>query len=291
MGVLLVAISGQPAGAAEPAPGSEAGGPRANPFGEALDLSRSEPAERRGSGSTATTAGVVDAVGPPIEIAPADAEPAAPAASPQDAPSAAAPTESRPLGASPANAGGGEAGGSWLSGAAVRTVGALAVVVVLMFLMWAGLRRLAGRSGGLGASLGPGGRAPSGVLSVLARYPVARGQTLVLLHMDRRVLLLCQTSQGFSPLCEVTDPEEVASLLVKTRDEQEESLTTRFNGLLRFFEREDGLSTDEGPGPTTLRGVRDGGLDVPSDPPPARDDGDPVGSLRRRLSALREGAA
>ena len=68
----------------------------------------------------------------------------------------------------------------------------------------------------------------SGVLSVLGRYPVARGTTLVLFRLDRRVLLVSQTKlTGLSrfgstttmqTLCEITDPAEVASILAKTGD-------------------------------------------------------------------------
>jgi hypothetical protein len=76
------------------------------------------------------------------------------------------------------------------------------------------------------------------VLEVLGRYPVGRGANLVLLKLDRRVLLLCQLHgkggpQGaMSTLCEITDPEEVASILVKTRDAQGETLARKFQGVL-----------------------------------------------------------
>jgi len=92
--------------------------------------------------------------------------------------------------------------------------------------------------GGLRGQLGAGGRSPSGLLQVLGRYPVARGQTLVLLKLDRRVLLLCQTQSAFSPLAEVTEPDEVASILRQSRDAEEESLSSRFNALLGLVERD-----------------------------------------------------
>lgn len=109
-----------------------------------------------------------------------------------------------------------------------RTILATAGVVALILLVAGMYRKLAARSTTLAAALGAGGKAPSGVLSVLGRYPVARGTTLVLFRLDRRVLLVSQTKlTGLSrfgstttmqTLCEITDPAEVASILSKTGD-------------------------------------------------------------------------
>jgi hypothetical protein len=64
----------------------------------------------------------------------------------------------------------GEAASS--SFAFARTLGALGLVVVLIIALALVARRLA-RRGGLMAQLGAGGRAPSGVLEVLGRFPAA----------------------------------------------------------------------------------------------------------------------
>lgn len=126
-----------------------------------------------------------------------------------------------------------------------RTVGAIGVVAGLALAGWVVVRCLARAQGGLAATLGPGGRAPSGVLEVLGRYPVGRAQTLVLLRVDRRVLLLSQTALGrlgtgstFATLCEVTDPEDVASILVKARDDDSRAASDRFSNLLSRYDRE-----------------------------------------------------
>lgn len=134
-----------------------------------------------------------------------------------------------------------------------QTALALAVVIGLIFLIKALLQRAAGRSGTLGAALGVGGRAPSGVLEVLGRYPVSRGQSLVLLRMDRRVLLLSQSSDGFRNLCEVTDPDEVASLVMKTRDEEGANNAAKFNDLLHRMERDPSVVDEEAPAESPLR--------------------------------------
>ncbi len=131
----------------------------------------------------------------------------------------------------------------------LRTGLALAGVIGLLIVFRFVLVR-AGRRRGLGGALGAGGRAPSGVLSVLGRYPIARGRSLVLLQLDTRVLLLDQSSDGFKTLSEITDEREVASILMKTRDEEGASQVARFNGMLREMESDprtldDQYTTDE----------------------------------------------
>jgi hypothetical protein len=164
---------------------------------------------------------------------------------------------------------------------------ALAGVVTLALIAGVVLRSVAQRQSGLRAALGAGGKSPAGVLEVLGRYPVARGATLVLLKLDRRVLLLSQTAGGrlgwtggsggaaFSTLCEVIDPDEVASILVKTRDADGESMAERFRTLLTGFDR--GMDAPSA-----------GGVGIPVVDLTRREAG-PVSALRRRLDSIRKG--
>ena len=176
----------------------------------------------------------------------------------------------------------------------LRTLGAVAAVIVLIVLSRLLLGRVA-RVGntGIRAQLGAGGRAPSGIVQILGRYPVARGHTLVLMKLDRRILLLSQTAAGFTTLTEITDAEEVASILSKSRDEEGESLTARFGTLLRRLERDPAMadtddieiapylrrpSLDEIDGfEPTLAATEDAPLE----------EEDPGEALRRRLEGLR----
>lgn len=152
--------------------------------------------------------------------------------------------ESRPLGA-PSSVesmpiGGGSEGNTGTLGGWLRAGASLALVVGLIGGLAVATRRVSTRAG-LAGALGAGGRAPSGVLEVLGRYPVARGQTLVLLKLDRRVLLLSQQAgAGFRTLTEITEPEEVAELLVRTSREEERSAAEKFRGLLQRFDHEHG---------------------------------------------------
>lgn len=128
-----------------------------------------------------------------------------------------------------------EAGPGWW-----RTAGALVLVIVAILGVAAVARKFASRSNGLMHAIGAGGRAPSGLLEVLGRYPVGRGQTLILLKLDRRVLLLCQSvgtkGAGMRTLCEVTEPDEVASLLLHTAEADGRSISARFREMVSGFD-------------------------------------------------------
>lgn len=139
---------------------------------------------------------------------------------------------------------------STLGGNAVRTASAL--LVVLMLLMGCALLvKWMGKKGYLPSSFGGGmlaanqARAVSGLLEVLARYPVAGGSTLVVMKFDKRVLLLHQSrSKGWrgptemTTLCELSQPEDVASILLRTRAEEDSKRAAEFEAALR---REDDM--------------------------------------------------
>ncbi|MCC6908946.1 MAG: flagellar biosynthetic protein FliO [Phycisphaerales bacterium] len=110
-------------------------------------------------------------------------------------------------------------GGTW------RTIGALAGVIGLILLLRSAMLRLGGSP--LGRA-----KAPAGVVEVLGRFPLARGQTLLLLKVDRRILLVAQTPQGLSTLSEITDAEQVASLIGRIRNDRGDSFSRQFERLI-----------------------------------------------------------
>ncbi|MBS0196855.1 MAG: hypothetical protein JSR77_08860 [Planctomycetes bacterium] len=182
---------------------------------------------------------------------------------------------------------------------------ALAAVLTLIFAVAAFIKRFAAK--GALSGLGLAARAPSGVVHVLARYPVQKGLCLVLLKVDRRVLVLSQSSvRGGTPLAtlaEITQPEEVASILAKCGESTGESLAAKFQATLSKADRE--IEAPEAPAPRKTRVqapepvVRSA---MPRQPRPVRveDAGAPeiqspaaaaAESLRLKLAALRAATA
>lgn len=156
-----------------------------------------------------------------------------------------APRDTRPLGEAraPLTPAAGVEPAPAAGASTVRTATALAgVLCVIGGLAWI-VRRVARLSGGLGGALGAGGRAPAGLVEVLARYPLGHRQTIVVLRFDRRVLLCSQSAGGraggasMTTLCELTEAEDVASVLIKARDEAGESIARGFERTLREAER------------------------------------------------------
>jgi len=86
----------------------------------------------------------------------------------------------------------------------LQTLGALALVVALIFLA----RYLLKRFGGAGRSPGR-----NEAIEVVARTAVAPRQQLMLVRLGERLVLVGTAGGGFSALCEITDPQEVAKLL------------------------------------------------------------------------------
>ncbi|USN98599.1 MAG: hypothetical protein H6810_10550 [Phycisphaeraceae bacterium] len=217
---------------------------------------------------------------------------------------AAAGTEALPLGAAsgarPGEVADPEAdhdtqGGSTLDlGGAARTVLSLGFVLSLAVLAAVGAKKLSKGRGGLLGALGPGGPSPSGVLEIMGRYPVGAGQTLVLLRLDRRLLLVHQTTgrrgAQMRTLCEIADPDEVASVLLKTREAQDEAVQTGFREAMRRLET-DFSAFDEPAPPTRATLANDEGdrVELLREPLEGTNGADIV-TLRSRLHRFIEGA-
>jgi hypothetical protein len=233
-----------------------------------------------------------------------------------DPPTGWAAAESRKLGGAPGDARPGSrahpAPGKDVASPSVgigKPAWALAGVVGLIVAAGVAVQAAARNRGGIRAALGAGGRSPAGLLEIIGRYPVTRGATLVLLRLDRRVLLLSQSTGGrlgagasFTTLCEVTDPEEIASILVKSRDAEGESAAEKFRTLLSKFDK--GMTpdaVDHGSGRRRASSGQGGDWaelwDESRGAIPVVDltiggpGGGAIGALRRRLGALRGGGA
>lgn len=133
-------------------------------------------------------------------------------------------TETKPLEAAPRDETQPALGASW-----ARIAGALGLTLALALGGLALLRKVSIGRNALGSA-----RAPSGLVEVLARYPLAPRQNLIVLKLDRRVLLLAHSVGGrgeassVRTLTEIVEPEEVASILLKTRDDEGDTIAARF---------------------------------------------------------------
>lgn len=207
---------------------------------------------------------------------------------------AAPPQEALPLGGAARGGSASEdasarSGGWWGMSGIAQTIGSTIAVVGLIFgARWAVVKmsRTPAGAASVRSQLGAGGRAPSGLLFVLGRYPVSRGASLVLIQLDRRVLLLSQSGAGFQTLAEVRDAEEVASIIAKARDEEGESISAKFSSLLRGFDRRH----EESERAEALRSVVRSRSDEQGDaldPVVAGSREDSPEAIRDRLAALR----
>ncbi|MEZ6243784.1 MAG: hypothetical protein R3B57_12165 [Phycisphaerales bacterium] len=174
---------------------------------------------------------------------------------------------------------------STLSTSAVRTLGALGLVVALILaLAWAYKRVTGGRA--LGRF---GARAPSGLVEVLARYPLPPRHTLVVLRFGQRVLLVSQPGKGGEPttLCELDDPAEVAGVLEIVRESDGRSINARFREAIS--EADEMFESALERAPMYEQPLALGGHATP-EPDRAQLLGiEQVSPLRRRLDAMRGG--
>lgn len=143
---------------------------------------------------------------------------------------------------------------NWFS----RTILALAAVLALIFGLRYATTKLAAKAGTLRNQLGAGGKAPQGILYVVARYPVARNQTLVLLQLHNRLILTAQSSNGFQTLAELNDPTEVAQILVKADDAKGTSAAERFRQSLQTLEQDPSMLDPNLPDPRAETNQRQG---------------------------------
>lgn len=187
-----------------------------------------------------------------------------------------------------------------------RTVLALSAVLALIVLAAGVFKKIAARSGGLAGAMGAGGKAPSGILSILGRYPLDRTTTLVLLKVDRRVLLLSQTRGGarlagatLTTLCEITGADEVASIMAKSSAADGASPAVKFQRALEEetddVEDEEPKATPDGAALAAViqAALKHGRQAVAPKPAPVRAAPavDAAAELRKKLAAMRAKAA
>jgi flagellar biogenesis protein FliO len=162
--------------------------------------------------------------------------------------------------------------------------GALALVLGLIF----ALRWLFKRS--VNPATLPGATT---AVQVLTRSYLSPRQQLLLVRVGRRLLVVSDCNGQLNSLSEITDPDEVASLVGQLRDEKLTSASRTFGNLLGIWRRttedpaaDDGVETDDETYPRAAPEVPPHGSD---DEPDAQPDDDPtVLSARSEIHGLLE---
>lgn len=116
----------------------------------------------------------------------------------------------------------------------IRLTLAIIAVAAALLIFKVILKRFS--AAGLGAR-GTGAR-PSGVVEILARFPVGRGQQLLLIKLGRRIVLAHQAGSSMTTISEVTEPEEVASLLGRMEAGSSGRDAAKFQATLNDFVQE-----------------------------------------------------
>ena len=109
-----------------------------------------------------------------------------------------------------------------------KVIGALAIVVGLILMLRVFLRKS-------GSGILTSGGKPSGVVEILAKYPVGRAQHVVLMKVARRVLLIHQNGSSMTTLSELSEPNEVAGLLSRLEAGSTERDAERFRRTLTQY--------------------------------------------------------
>lgn len=153
----------------------------------------------------------------------APAEPAAaPVGDPESLPLASrlAPASDVPERASPPRP-------TWRSGWVLNTATALGAVIVAILAL----------RGVLARWVRGGGTAGAHAVEVLSRTPIAARQHVTLLRIGGRILICGESPGGLRTLSEITDPDEIATLLRAAAAARPHSITRSFGSLMRRFDR------------------------------------------------------
>ena len=159
-----------------------------------------------------------------------------------------------------------------------RIVLALGGVLLLIVLLKAAARKLL-----------PGAAAhrSTRVIKVVTRCPITPRQHLLLVQIGRKLVMVGDSGAQLNPLCEVTDPDEVAQILGQIQEESS-SIIKRFD---TFFGRaRKGYTEDQpAPTPTETSSVAPQPDDADSNFDPTHEINDPsLLATRKELSGLSE---
>ena len=109
-----------------------------------------------------------------------------------------------------------------------RVGGALLAVIALIFLLrWFGKVFFPTATG----------KAPTRVVEVVSRSPLSPKQQVMILRVGKRLLVVGDSAGQLSTLTEISDPDEVASMVGQLREEKSSSTGAAFGSLFGRFSR------------------------------------------------------
>jgi flagellar biogenesis protein FliO len=132
-----------------------------------------------------------------------------------------------------------------------RVGGALLAVIALIFLLrWFGKVFFPAATG----------KAQSRVVEVVSRSPLAPKQQVMLLRVGKRLLVVGDSAGQLSTLCEISDPDEVASMVGQLREEKSTSAVafgSLFGRFSRKFDSDEAEVIETPPEPTDRQVLMD----------------------------------
>jgi len=157
-----------------------------------------------------------------------------------------------------------------------QVVAALAVVIGLIYVGRALMRKYVP-----GAAAGNG----QGVIEILARHPLAKGQALVLVRIGSQIVVLNQGRETSQSVLVVSDEGEVANILGQIQGTKPTSSRAGFNRLLANarMDLETGEGAEEGEEITSVAGAN-----KPVEAASMEDELEEMAAARRQLMDLRE---
>ncbi len=117
------------------------------------------------------------------------------------------------------------AGGGTDTFSVQRVIVSLALVIGVIFVLRWISRRMMGKSVGVRSTR---------AVQVLSRSMVSPRQQFLLVQVGRRLVVVADSGTQMNPVCEISDPDEVAALVTQVHEEKASSLTRNFSG---FFGR------------------------------------------------------
>jgi flagellar biosynthetic protein FliO len=119
-------------------------------------------------------------------------------------------------------------------------------------------------------------RGSSRAVEVISRSPLSPKQQIVLIRVGRRLVVVGDSGSQMNPLCEISDPDEIAALVGQLRDEKTSPTTRAFGAMFgksrqQFDRSAEDLPAEEQPAPLT-----------------EADEDQPITSARDELNGLRD---